>query len=92
MTHTEHATQSRKEKHLSFDERQFIAYLKNKLGLSNRTITKELGRAPQTIHNEIKDGTDDVIKQRQIHGTKQLITARRTILLKLGKKLRILRD
>ena len=71
MTHTEHTTQSRKGKHLSFDERQFIAYLKNKLGLSNRAIAKELGRAPQTIHNEIKDGTVDVIKQRQIHGTKQ---------------------
>ncbi|MGL9790629.1 hypothetical protein IGI75_003403 [Enterococcus sp. DIV2469a] len=71
MTHTEHTTKSRKGKHLSFDERQLIAYLKNKLGLSNRAIAKELGRAPQTIHNEIKDGTVEVIKQRQIHRTKQ---------------------
>ncbi len=71
MTHTEHTTKSRKGKHLSFDERQLIAYLKNKLGLSNRAIAEELGRAPQTIHNEIKDGTVEVIKQRQIHGTKQ---------------------
>ena len=71
MTHTEHTTKSRKGKHLSFDERQLIAYFKNKLQFSNRKIAKELGRAPQTIHNEIKDGTVEIIKQRQIHGTKQ---------------------
>jgi len=41
------------------------------LGLSNRAIAKELGRAPQTIHNEIKDGTVAVIKQRQTHGSRQ---------------------
>lgn len=70
MTHIEHITQSRKGIHLSFDERQYVACLKNRLEVSNRVITKELGSAPQTIHNEIKDGTADVIKQRQIHRTK----------------------
>lgn len=71
MTLPENTTESRKGKHLSFDERVLIAYLKNEKALSNRAIARELGRAPQTIHTEIKDGMVTVIKQRQKHGDKQ---------------------
>lgn len=71
MTQFENTTESHKGKHLSYDERVLIAYLKNVKTLSNRAIAKELGRAPQTIHTEIKDGTVTTIKQRQKQGDKQ---------------------
>lgn len=71
MTLPENTTESRKGKHLSYDERLLIAYLKNEKAYSNRAIARELDRAPQTIHTEIKDGTVTVIKRRQKQGDKQ---------------------
>ncbi|UXR34038.1 helix-turn-helix domain-containing protein [Staphylococcus simulans] len=53
--------------HLSYEERVQIETLKN-LGFSNRAIARELGRAPQTINNEIHRGTTRQIKrQKQQH-------------------------
>lgn len=56
MTKFENTTESRKEKHLSYDERLVITCLKNEKELPNRAIAKELERTPQTIHSEIKEG------------------------------------
>ncbi|WP_369816901.1 helix-turn-helix domain-containing protein, partial [Salinicoccus sp. YB14-2] len=46
-----------KGKHLTKDERAQIAILKRE-NYSNRAIAARLGRAPQTINNEINSGTD----------------------------------
>lgn len=46
-----------KGKHLTESERQLIERWHNKEKLSNREIAYRLGKAPQTIHNEIKRGT-----------------------------------
>lgn len=62
MTQEQFNTDSRKGKHLSYQERSQIAVLK-KLGHSNRAIAKLLGRAPQTINNEVKRGT---VKQKRV--------------------------
>ena len=45
-----------KDKHLTIDSRCLIERWK-KEGKSNRKIASLLGKAPQTIHNEIKHGT-----------------------------------
>ncbi|EID69641.1 DNA-binding helix-turn-helix protein [Streptococcus pseudopneumoniae SK674] len=45
-----------KAKHLIIDSRRLIERWK-KEGKSNREIASLLGKAPQTIHNEIKRGT-----------------------------------
>ena len=45
-----------KDKHLTIDSRRLIERWK-KEGKSNRKIASLLGKAPQTIHNEIKRGT-----------------------------------
>ncbi|MDO4635664.1 MAG: helix-turn-helix domain-containing protein [Streptococcus sp.] len=45
-----------KGKHLTELERQLIERWHNKEKLSNREIAYRLGRAPQTIHNEIQRG------------------------------------
>lgn len=45
-----------KGKHLTIGERRLIEQWKNE-NKSNRQIAKLLGKAPQTIHNEIKRGT-----------------------------------
>ncbi len=45
-----------KAKHLTIDSRRLIERWK-KEGKSNREIASLLGKAPQTIHNEIKRGT-----------------------------------
>ena len=45
-----------KGKHLTIDSRRLIERWK-KEGKSNREITSLLGKAPQTIHTEIKRGT-----------------------------------
>ena len=45
-----------KGKHLTIDSRRLIERWK-KEGKSNREIASLLGKAPQTIHNEIKRGT-----------------------------------
>lgn len=46
-----------KGKHLTASERQLIERWHNKDKLSNREIAYRLGKAPQTIHNEIQRGT-----------------------------------
>lgn len=55
MTHINGNTKTVKGKHLSRDERIIIQTLINE-GYSNRQIAGKLGRAPQTINNEIKRG------------------------------------
>ena len=45
-----------KAKHLTIDSRRLIERWKNE-GKSNREIASLLGKAPQTIHTEIKRGT-----------------------------------
>ena len=45
-----------KSKHLTIHSRRLIERWKNE-GKSNREIASLLGKAPQTIHNEIKRGT-----------------------------------
>lgn len=44
-----------KGKHLTIGERRLVERWK-KEGKSNREIARLLGKAPQTIHNEIKRG------------------------------------
>ncbi|MBF0699302.1 helix-turn-helix domain-containing protein, partial [Streptococcus danieliae] len=44
-----------KGKHLTINDRRYIERW-NKEGKSNREIARLLGRAPQTINNEIKRG------------------------------------
>ena len=46
-----------KGKHLTESERLLIERWHNKEKISNREIANRLGKAPQTIHNEIKRGT-----------------------------------
>ncbi|CIP37421.1 transposase-like protein%2C IS1239 [Streptococcus pneumoniae] len=45
-----------KGKHLTIDNRRLIEWWKNE-NKSNREIAGLLGKAPQTIHNEVKRGT-----------------------------------
>ena len=45
-----------KGKHLTIHSRRLIERWKNE-GKSNKEIASLLGKAPQTIHNEIKRGT-----------------------------------
>jgi len=67
MTQVENITQSRKGKHLNLSERKMIEAWKTiEKPLSNRAIATLLGRAPQTIHTEVKEGTIRQIK-RQTH-------------------------
>lgn len=49
-----------KGKHLTYPERLIIERWKNKEKKSNRAIAHLLGKAPQTIHNEIKRGQVDL--------------------------------
>ena len=46
-----------KGKHLTESERLLIERWHNKEKVSNREIAYHLGKAPQTIHNEIQRGT-----------------------------------
>ncbi|CAM3122739.1 helix-turn-helix domain-containing protein [Staphylococcus argensis] len=57
-------TKSRKGTHLSYGERERIKAFHD-CGLSNREIARRLGRAPQTINNEIERGQVYQVKQRQ---------------------------
>lgn len=67
MTHTYFNMTNHKGTHLSYEERVQIETLRN-LGFSNRAIARELGRAPQTINNEIHRGTTRQInRQKQQH-------------------------
>ena len=61
MAHTENTIQNRKNKHLSPFERGQIAAL-HKAGHSNRDIARRLGRAHQTIANELQRGTTTQLK------------------------------
>ena len=62
MDSLNHTTKPRKHKHLNFEERMTIQ-LRLKDGYSPYRIAKELGRAPNTIRNEITRGTVTQIKQ-----------------------------
>uniref|UniRef100_UPI000B04121E helix-turn-helix domain-containing protein n=1 Tax=Salinicoccus sediminis TaxID=1432562 RepID=UPI000B04121E len=55
MTQPHDTTESIKGKHLTQDERAQIEILKQE-NYANRAIAARLGRAPQTINNEIKRG------------------------------------
>lgn len=52
-----HSHSNTRGKHLTFPERVLIERWHNKDKLSNREIAYRLGKAPQTIHNEIQRGT-----------------------------------
>lgn len=65
LAYTNNSTNSVKGKHLTLKERTKIEVLKSE-GYSNRQIANVLGRAPQTIHNEVKRGT---IQQKRITKT-----------------------
>ncbi len=58
-----------KGKHLTESERQLIERWKNKERLSNREIAYRLGKAPQTINNEVKRGTIQ-LKTKQKYSAK----------------------
>lgn len=69
MTQIENTTISRTGLHLNWEERNKIhAWKQLEQPLSNRAIAKLLGRAPQTINTEIKDGTVRQIKRQTHHG------------------------
>lgn len=68
MTQFKIIIKPRKGKHLSFEERVLIHHLHTKLKYSNREIARQLGRAPQTIHNEIKRGSTTQIKRQHQYG------------------------
>ncbi|WP_411843054.1 IS30 family transposase [Salinicoccus sp. HZC-1] len=69
MTQFHDTTESNRGKHLTPDERAQIAVLKQEK-YSNRMIARRLGRAPQTIHNEVRKGTITQLK-RQTHNERQ---------------------
>ena len=50
-----------KGKHLTESERLLIERWHNKEKISNREIAYCLGKAPQTIHNEIQRGTVQLV-------------------------------
>ena len=62
MDYPNNTTNSRKHKHLNFEERMLIQ-VRLKDGFSPYKIAKELGRASNTIRNEIARGTVTQIKQ-----------------------------
>ena len=66
MTQIYSNTKNNKGTHLNYEERIQIQTLK-KLGYSNRAIARELGRAPQTIHNEIKRGSVRQLRRQRSH-------------------------
>lgn len=69
MTQPENTTVSRKGKHLNFADRLKIeAWKSQKEPLSNNAIAKLLGRARQTIHTEIKDGSIRQIRRQKQRG------------------------
>jgi len=65
MAQIENTIQNRKDKHLSPFERGKIAALHN-TGHSNRDIARRLGRAHQTIANELERGTTTQLKTGRI--------------------------
>ncbi len=70
MTQTENTTESLKGKHLTYKERVQIELLRSlDKPMSGNQIAEKLGRARQTIHTEIKDGTIRQIR-KQTHNDK----------------------
>ncbi|WP_028273280.1 helix-turn-helix domain-containing protein, partial [Atopococcus tabaci] len=67
MTQTHLNTESRKGKHLSYAERCQIAVLK-KEKYSNRDIAQVLGRAPETINSEVRNGTVQQLRRQKQNG------------------------
>ncbi|SDL30085.1 helix-turn-helix domain-containing protein, partial [Lacicoccus qingdaonensis] len=67
MTQLHDTTESIKGKHLTKAERAQIKILKQE-NYSNRDIAARLGRAPQTINNEIKRGTVRQIRRQKQNG------------------------
>lgn len=67
MTQLHDTTESIKGKHLSKAEQAQIKILKQE-NYSNRDIAARLGRAPQTINNEIKRGTVRQIRRQKQNG------------------------
>lgn len=65
MDYPNHTTNSRKHKHLNYQERVIIQVRLND-GYSPYKIAKELGRASNTIRNEIVRGTVSQIKQGKL--------------------------
>ena len=61
-----------KAKHLTIHNRRLIERWKNE-GKSNREIASLLGKAPQTIHNEIKRGTVLQCMERDVSKRKTTI-------------------
>src|SRR5699024_847901 len=68
MTQLNDNTPERKHKHLSLEERAQIEILK-RVGHSNREIARRIGRAPQTVNNEVKRGTV-LQKRKQVQNEK----------------------
>lgn len=68
MTQLNDNTPERKHKHLTLEERAQIEILK-RVGHSNREIARTLGRAPQTVNNEVKRGTV-LQKRKQVQNKK----------------------
>lgn len=67
MENPNNTTNSRKQKHLNFEERVTIQIcLKD--GYTPYRIAKELGRSINTITNEIKRGTVPQIIQKKSNG------------------------
>ena len=71
MTQNQCTTESRTGKHLDQEERNIIQE-KKRQGWSNRQVARFLGRAPQTIHNEIKRGTT-IKRTRQSQNGKEYL-------------------
>ena len=65
MDTTNYITESRKHKHLDFEERMTIQ-IRLKDGYSAYNIAKELNRPINTVLNEIRRGSVDQIKQNQL--------------------------
>lgn len=65
MDYSNNTINARKHKHLSFEERMTIQ-IRLKDGYSAYKIAKELGRASNTIRNEIARGTVSQIKQGKL--------------------------
>lgn len=66
MTQTENTTESLKGKHLTYKERVQIELLRSlDKPMSGNKIAGKLGRARQTIHTEIKDGTIRQIRKQK---------------------------
>lgn len=62
MDYPNHNTDSRKNKHLNFEERMLIQ-IRIRDGLSSYKIAKYLNRPINTILNEIRRGTTTQIRQ-----------------------------